>query len=319
MQWTNLVAVALAVLFTAGTARADRCASVVLKLVAKKEASLLTCQSKVAATNDPSRLETCRAKADEKFSASWARAGCITHAAPCGDAAADCESSIAVLLADTLPSACEARKRRAAGKLAKAELYCYAKAAAKAVAVDAGCIARARDKFDKALAAAGPCPDGGAPRDAVEQSCVQSVTATDCQGAATEACLVWLPLPPGYDEIPLCCDARGVCFGGTARPGTQDAGLFLSHCGRGGGVTRIGTTCELLACPPELPPGIQCGTCEDIPFQTTMCCQQGCSCFEETVSTLPELLALPCNLPPSGTDRLIEGTCGANGACVPGS
>ena len=56
---------------------------------------------------------------------------------------------MATLLSDTFPSRCEAAKQRAAGKLARKELYCHATAAAKGLPVDAACIevvARHRDR-----------------------------------------------------------------------------------------------------------------------------------------------------------------------------
>ena len=64
---------------------------------------------------------------------------------------------------------------------------------------------------------------------------------------------------------------------------------------------------------------MECGTCQDAPFPTiTVCCQQGCTCFEQTVSTWSEFLSVPCNAtPPDGGDRLVVGTCGTNGQCAP--
>jgi len=319
MRWISLAVLVMALTFM-GTARADDCASGELKAVGKKESGLLNCQSRVAATNDSSRLEGCRAKVEAKFSRTLATAGCSDDETKCAAAAADCDSAIATLLSGTFPSACEAVKLRAAGKLVRKELHCYATAASKGLAVNTACLTKARDKFGAALAKAGTCPDGGAPQDAVEQSCVRRAITADCAGTVTEVCP--LLLPPGLSEIPLCCEASGICFGGSTTPGTAgqfEAGLFLSQCGGGGGVTHIGSTCEPIVCPPEAPPELQCGTCQDVPFQTTtVCCQQGCTCFEQTVSTWSELLDVPCNpTPPSGSDRLVEGTCGTDGQCVP--
>jgi hypothetical protein len=314
MRWTSLTVLIMALTFTVGTARADDCASVELRAVGKKEFGLLNCQSKVAARNDSSHLDVCRSKVEAKLSRELAKAGCTGDEPKCAAAATNCESAMVTLLSDTFPSACEAAKRRAAGKLARRELHCYARAAAKGLAVDTACITKARDIFDAALAKAGTCPDGDAPRDAVEQSCVRRAVVTDCPGTVIEAC-------PGLGAIPLCCESLGaLCFGGSTTPGEAgrfEAGLFLSHCGRGGGSTHIGSTCVPAACPPEAPPGVACGTCQDVPFQTTtVCCQQGCTCFEQTVSTWSQLLNVPCNTPPSGSDHLVEGTCGTNGACV---
>src|SRR6185295_2838434 len=211
MRWTSLAVLIMALIFAVGTARADDCASVELKAVGKKESGLLNCQSRVAATNDSSHLEGCRTKVEAKFSRALARDTCTGDETKCA-AADDCDSAMATLLSDTFPSACEAAKRRAAGKLARSELYCYATAAAKGLAVDTACITKARDKFSAALTKAGTCPDGGAPRDAVEQRCVKRAVTTDCPGTVIEVCPSLLPL--GLSEIPLCCQAFGICFGG---------------------------------------------------------------------------------------------------------
>lgn len=313
MHWTSLVGLALALVFTTHTARADTCDTVRAKAVGRLECGLLNCQAKAAVTNDGSRLEACTAKAQAKFSRAWPAGGCPDDGTACSEAAAACESAMVRLLADTPPSKCEARKRRAAGKLARAELDCYARTGPNAV--DVACIEKAQNKFDRAVAAAGACPDGGAPRDAVEQSCVSPALKTYCSETGLP------PLPPEL-MIPVCCEA-GICFGGTVVPGTQgqyEYGMFLSQCGRGGGGTHLGSTCQRVACPPELPPDTQCGTCEEVPFQTaTVCCQQEDACFDQAVSTWLDLLDVPCNLPPAGSDGLTVGTCNANGRCVPGS
>jgi len=48
-----------ALVLSAGTAQADKCTSLRLKAIAKREAGLLTCESKVAQKGDPSLLMDC--------------------------------------------------------------------------------------------------------------------------------------------------------------------------------------------------------------------------------------------------------------------
>lgn len=169
--------------------RADKCTSAKLKAIGKKEAGLLSCQAKVATTGDSSGLSACEAKVSSKFATAFAKAGaCAGAESTCDTHASDCETAVSNAMTETLPSKCEAAKRKAAGKLASAELGCYAKAAAKEAPVDEICVTKAVGKFAKAFAKAGACPDGGAPQALVESRCVHALVTTDGTGTVTDVC-----------------------------------------------------------------------------------------------------------------------------------
>ena len=183
--FTALVLFAIA----AVPARADKCTGAKLKAVGKKEAGLLKCQAKVAATNDPSGLVACESKVMGKFAAAFAKAGvCAGDQTRCEDIADGCDSAMGAFLTDTFPSKCESSKRKAAGKLAGRELGCYSKAAAKGLALDTTCITKAQGKFGAAMTKAGGCPDGGSPQNEVENNCVQRGVTTNGGGMVTDVC-----------------------------------------------------------------------------------------------------------------------------------
>jgi hypothetical protein len=185
------IGVALALLVMAASpANADKCTGAKLKAISKKEAGLLGCQAKVAAKNDSSGLFACETKVMEKFGAAFAKAGvCAGDQMTCENIADGCESIVASAMTDTFPSPCEAAKRKAAGKLAKGELGCYSKAAAKSAPVDTiACIPKAQKKFSGALTKAGACPDGGSPQSLVEDNCVTPAVTTDGGGMVTDVC-----------------------------------------------------------------------------------------------------------------------------------
>jgi len=170
-------------------AQADRCVASKLKAIGKKESGLLACQAKVAKTNDSSGLAACESNVMGKFSAAVAKAGtCAGDEMTCEGIADGCESTVAGAFTDSFPSKCEASKRKAAGKLAKGELGCYSKAAAKGIALDSGCISKATGKFSAALSKAGTCPDGGSPQSLVESNCVSGAVTTDSGGMVTDVC-----------------------------------------------------------------------------------------------------------------------------------
>ena len=188
---TNFVLASLA-LFTiaATTAGAERCTAAKLKAIGRKESGLLGCQAKVATTNDSSGLTDCETRVTTRFSTAFANAGsCVGDQVTCEDIADRCVMAVAAAMTDTFPSACEAAKRRAAGKLARTEFGCYSKAAARGAAVDTvSCIPRAQGKFSTAITRAGTCPDGGSPLDLVENNCVKPAVATDGGGMVTDVC-----------------------------------------------------------------------------------------------------------------------------------
>jgi hypothetical protein len=208
---TALTLVVLAVISAPTAVRADKCMGAKLKAVGTKEAGLLTCESKVAAKNDTSGLAACRSKVIAKFSAAFTKTGtCAGDQTRCEDLADACDSAMAAFLTDTVPSKCEAVKRKAAGRLASAELGCYAKAAKKNVPLDAACISTAEAKFGAALAAAGTCPDGGFPQNEVEHNCVLTTVRT-MDRVVTDVCPTlgqcvcgWVPLSPNT-SCPSTC------------------------------------------------------------------------------------------------------------------
>ena len=202
---------------------ADKCTSAKLKAVAKKEASLLKCQSKVAAKNDTTKLSTCEMKASGKFATAFGAAGaCAGNQTACEDIADNCESTVAAAMTETFPSKCEAAKRKAAAKLASGELKCYSKAAAKGVPVDTvGCIPKAQSKFSAAIGAAGSCADGGSPQSLVENTCTKPAVETDGMGNVTGVCpppttstTTTTTLPPGSKSLRFTPTAGTTSCGG---------------------------------------------------------------------------------------------------------
>jgi hypothetical protein len=89
---------------------------------------------------------------------------------------------------EPFPSRCESAKRKAAGKLARGELRCYAKAAFKKTAVDATCVSRVANRFSIAVSSAGACPDGGGLQALVEDRCVARVVTTDGDSLIDDMC-----------------------------------------------------------------------------------------------------------------------------------
>jgi hypothetical protein len=184
-----ILAAVVLLAIAAAPARADKCTGAKLKAVGKEESGLLGCQSKVAAKGDSSGLGACETKVSGKFSIAFGKAGaCAGDETTCENIADSCESSVAGDFIDTFPSKCEAAKRKAAGKLTSGELGCYAKAAAKGLAVDSACITKATGKFSTAMTKAGTCPDGGSPQMLVEDKCIAPAVATDGGGMVTDVC-----------------------------------------------------------------------------------------------------------------------------------
>jgi hypothetical protein len=185
----TLIAALILLAVVAPPAHADKCTGKKLKAIGKKEYGLLACQAKVAKTGDSSGLSACEMKVMDKFAAAFTKAGaCAGDQTTCENMADGCESTVSSAMTDTFPSLCEAAKRKAAGKFAKGELGCYAKAAAKGLPLDTSCITKAQSKFGAALTKAGTCPDGGSPQSEVENNCVKPTVATDGGGVVTDVC-----------------------------------------------------------------------------------------------------------------------------------
>jgi hypothetical protein len=161
--WIRVFVLAMAVAWVGSVAASTTCMGAKLKALAKKEAGLLTCRAKVAATGDSAGLMACQQKVVGKFTTAFGKAGsCAGDQNQCESDADSCDSAMAALLTDTFPSKCEAAKRKAAGKLAGQELGCWAKAAATGqYAQTAACITTAEGKFGTGVMKAGGCPDGG--------------------------------------------------------------------------------------------------------------------------------------------------------------
>jgi hypothetical protein len=139
----------------------SKCTAAKFKEAGKKAAAKASCQSKAAAKGlavDPA----CLAKAETKFDAGWTKAeakgDCVTTA----DNAA-IEAKVDAHIADLVteltggnpgPSKCTAAKLKEAGKKASAKSKCYSKAAAKGLAVDPACLAKAETKFNAGWAKA---------------------------------------------------------------------------------------------------------------------------------------------------------------------
>jgi hypothetical protein len=186
----------------ANPARADKCSGAKLNAIGKKESGLLVCQAKVAKAGGSSGLAACEAKVVSKFNTAFTElVGCAGDGPRCEAIADGCESSVAVAFSGTLPSVCEAAKRRAAAKLARSELACYAKAAQEMTPVDmVACLPKATSKFSAAISKAGTCPDGGFPQMLVESKCVYAVVTTDNGGMVTGEC----PTPTTTTTLPPC-------------------------------------------------------------------------------------------------------------------
>jgi len=180
--WIRVFVLAMAMAWVGSVAAStttEKCMGAKLKALAKKEAGLLTCRAKVAATGDSAGLGACQQKVMLKFTTAFGKAGsCAGDQTQCESYAESCDTAMAALLTDTFPSKCEAAKRKAAGKLAGQELVCWAKAAATGQSVQTGaCITTAEGKFGTGVMKAGGCPDGGSPQAAIENECVYPVVA----------------------------------------------------------------------------------------------------------------------------------------------
>src|SRR5262245_38028171 len=163
-QWLVIV---IAGILAAGPAAAKptpaaKCLAAKLKAVGKKAVAVVGCNAKAAQKGKP--LDpACVTKAESAFSKTFAKADAGEGCATTGDAAAleavvdEFVQDVVTALPDggTKPGGkCAAAKQRASAKYAFAELVCQAKAALKAVGVDAECIDHSETAFDKAFARA---------------------------------------------------------------------------------------------------------------------------------------------------------------------
>lgn len=120
----------------------------------------------------------------------------------------------------------------------------------------------------------------------------------------------------------LCCQLGEYCFADKAHD-VFDVYFFSKGCS----YTLRGTTsygiCEGTQPCPDAPPGLDCklGTCGDAPIDPVpLCCQQvDGTCSEQVATTTSDVSGCSTFPPPDHGDvaRLIVGTCGGDGRCVP--
>ncbi len=223
----KLAAVALAactvVALTAGSAPAgvtpaQKCASSERKLAGNEIATLTQCASKAItkglALSDPS-VTGCIGRAKGKLISTWGTAEARGGCAVTGDVTtiedeveahlADLES----LLDTTGPSKCTSAKMRDAGKKAKCELVCAAKASIKGLSpadsLIAACVQKCSDKFVAAFVkdeAGGDCdlpPDDAGSIEALIDAFVDEVSAE----------VLPTPTTTTTTTLPATCDGTG--------------------------------------------------------------------------------------------------------------
>lgn len=123
----------------------------------------------------------------------------------------------------------------------------------------------------------------------------------------------------------LCCDLVEVCIGRSVNADI-DQYFFAKNCATtlGGGAT-FGTCEGIDACDPPAPPEFGCrvGSCGDRPIEPLpLCCQQAAGgCRDTVAATAGALGTFGCgNFPPftpGEVNRILVGTCGDDGRCVP--
>jgi len=240
--------VLVTLLASSSTTRADKCTGTKLKVIAKAESGLLTCDAKGAAKGDPTLVAPCVAKVQAKYTAAFAKAGsCSGGAGACDCFASKCESVVHGDLPDAGPSKCESARLKAAAKKAAAKLVCNAKAAAKGLVVDADCIQNAEAKYEKAFGKTVGCSgDQATVESAVDQKCVAAVGA-DALGGGMVGSLCPTSGEPCQSNQDCCgtpCDVTTATCGCVA---TGDAGCFRDDdccqgdCLQTGGVSVPGT------------------------------------------------------------------------------
>ncbi|HJQ85452.1 MAG TPA: PHB depolymerase family esterase [Candidatus Binatia bacterium] len=160
-----------------------------MRAIGKHEKAALACVARAVARADPARADACTAKADARLAVAFAGvSGCDGTASECEPLADDCRGAVTRKLPDLGPSACEATRIKAAGRTAARRLACYAKAAARQVAVDGACLERASARFDATFARTTGCSgERAAVEDAVDAACVARLVSAPA-GAVTRVC-----------------------------------------------------------------------------------------------------------------------------------
>ena len=246
-RWGAALTVFVVVALTAGPARADRCLSGKLKALANAASRLANCQAKFTVSDDVLQLQDCKSKTTAKLTAAFTKAGsCAGDLIECQIDVDRCEAEIAETFSDASAAKCESAKRKAAGKLVKAELGCYAKAASKNVALDGDCITKATGKFGSALLKAGSCDEASSSLARVENACVVAAVVVDGSNVMTDLCPATVCCNgPTTTLGPLVCAGGGTAASCTADGGTPVDG---ASCGVDGCVADTGDPtgcCEL--------------------------------------------------------------------------
>lgn len=182
---TALVAIAL----QAGSAGAATCQQAKLSAAGKKTNGKLRCETravKLGSAVDAECLDSVEIEFQRAFRNAEIRGGCLdtANAGIVESAVDECVAGILSGLGASSPppppAACLQAKLKASGKRASGKMSCWARAAARNVAADENCLARAESKFDGAFVKAelrGDCArtgDAAAVAAAVD-TCVQNV------------------------------------------------------------------------------------------------------------------------------------------------
>ena len=124
----------------------------------------------------------------------------------------------------------------------------------------------------------------------------------------------------------LCCEIGGGCLSGSATDAFGEYQFFKPCYLLAGGTGSYGVCEGPDECPPPFPPGIGChaGPCGDRPIDPLPLCCQGIddTCQGIVATSEAAVGSFGCEAfpPPDQGDvpRLMIGTCGADGRCVPG-
>lgn len=186
-------------------ASADKCTTLKLKAVAKRQAGLLACTAKSVQLGDNSGEADCVAKVTTKFTAAFAKAGtCNGDASQCeANVDSHCVPAVRDLLDESGPSKCEASRLKAAGKRASGATQC----ATKKPELQAECQTKVNDKFLASFAKVSGCQGDGEEATVattIDDDCVDWAVTTDGGGNVTEVCPVVCVSPPAGSYQASC-------------------------------------------------------------------------------------------------------------------
>ena len=297
------------VLLAYGSARADKCVGLKVKAIGKKEASLLTCQSKVATKGTMDVQPVCDAAAVMKFNSNFERAGaCGTPSANmCEDLADACRDQVRAALPDgdgTNPSKCEAKRLKAAGKKASSKLNCYAKASTKATGVDSACLAKADIKFSKDFSKVSGCSGDGqfaSVESVIDTYCVDALVTADGQGMVTGIC------PPSGSTSTTMSATTSTTATSSTDAGSTTTSTTTTTATTGSTASSSTTTSSASTTSTSSPP--TCDVCAQGPALDPSCdpcaaivCANNSSCCTDAWDDLCVAEACTfCNVPCAGT------------------